>query len=411
MSSCPAELSADRALENKVRFLLSADNYPKSAAEVRHVETHMSHVFLAGDRAYKLKKPIKLPFLDFSTIEKRERMCRQELLLNRRMAPHLYLEVVPLSETDGKLRLGSGEHIVDWLVVLQRLDERLMLDSAIANRQARAPQLLRLTNRLAEFYRHAHPVFISPARYLAKWRQVIRSNRHALLHPDLSLPVARVLELDRIQSRFLDCLSGLLLQRLKQRKIVDGHGDLRPEHIWLGEPLAVIDCLEFNAELRAIDPFEELAYLAVECERFGDTKIGSWIIQRLGRILANPPPPELLSFYKCYRATLRANLSAVHLLEKNPRTPEKWRPLALRYLEIARKETATLERAIKNSANRPIVRPDANAILPARKHRRLKSRPVFGVWNVAAETGKSERYHKRQCDLSQDQPTPRWRLS
>ncbi|HUO89109.1 MAG TPA: hypothetical protein VMU08_08040, partial [Rhizomicrobium sp.] len=303
-------------------------------------------------KAYKLKKPIMLPYLDFSSVEKREAMCRAELALNRRMAESVYLDVVPLCATPAGLRLAGEGPIVDWVVVMRRLDAELMLEAAILNRRAEVQHLEALAQALTHFYRRAPPVFATPGQYLGKWRRLVLANRQGLLHPQLGMPTGPVLEICALQRRFLDRFATVLVRRLQEGRVVDGHGDLRPEHIWLGRPLAVIDCLEFNRDFRAVDPFDELASLAIECERLGDAKVGRWILRRLARMLPAPPPAEILAFYRCYRATLRARLSAVHLLEEKPRTPQKWRPLALRYLEIAGREAAVLRRALSRRATR-----------------------------------------------------------
>ena len=339
----------------KVVFLLRPESYSEPVETVVPVETHMSWVFLAGEKAYKLKKPLRLAYLDFSTVEKREAACRAEVALNRRLAAETYLSMIPLCMTPQGLALGGAGPVVDWLVVMRKLDRNHMLDAMISVRRVDLNRISALEDVLTRFYRRARPVFTTPAKYLAKWQRLVRANRTVLLNPRLKMPVGTVLRVDRAQQRFLDGFSHLIIRRLQRQKVVDGHGDLRPEHIWLGKPLSIIDCLEFNAEFRAVDPFDELSYLAIECERLGDSETGIRILRKLARNLPDSMPPELMVFYRCYRAALRANLSIAHLLEDAPRTPAKWRPLALRYLEIARREALKLEGLLNRRANRPVA--------------------------------------------------------
>jgi len=360
-------------LAQKVAFLRSADAYPRITGAVTTVETHMSWVFLAGDRAYKLKRPLQLPYLDFSTLAKREAACRAELKLNRRLAPELYLAVAPLRETTHGLSLAGDGRIVDWLVVMHRVNEQLMLDAEISAHRVDMERLRALENILGRFYRHAQPVFAPPEKYLRTWHQLLRSNRLLLLDSRLSMPTASVLMIDRAQRRFLARFGSLLVHRLQHQKIVEGHGDLRPEHIWLGRPLSIIDCLEFNAEFRSVDPFDELSSLAIECERLDAPDIGNGILKSISRMLSDGVVPELLTFYRCYRATLRANLSIAHLLDSSPRTPAKWRPLALRYLEIARREAVALNAFLNRQADRPAAGSDGGAGWLARTNRQ---RPI-----------------------------------
>src|SRR5665647_706364 len=144
--------SAGPTLDAKVSFLSRPDAYRDVAGEVVRRETHMSWVFLVGDLVYKLKKPVRFPYLDFSTIARREAACRAELRLNRALAPDIYLDVLPLVDTGKGLSIGGAGVPVDWLVVMKRLDEREMLDRRIAEPHVEITQLDRLVAVLAQFY-------------------------------------------------------------------------------------------------------------------------------------------------------------------------------------------------------------------------------------------------------------------
>jgi aminoglycoside phosphotransferase family enzyme len=133
---------------------------------------------------------------------------------------------------------------------------------------------------------------------------------------------------------------------------VDGHGDLRPEHIWLDHEVRIIDCLEFNPRLRAVDPLDEVAFLALECERLGAPWAGRYIRKGIERGLHEASPTGLFHFYRAYRATLRARLAIAHLLEPQPRTPEKWPRVARTYLDIAARDAAKIEAALRTRAGR-----------------------------------------------------------
>ena len=215
------------------------------------------------------KKPVRFPYLDFSTLARREAACRAELKLNRRLAPDTYREVVPLVRTRRGLAIGGKGDVVDWLVVMNCLDERQMLDRVIGERRLHQWQLDRLAAVLVQFYRRANAVFISPAIYVAELWRSLAYNRRLLLDPRFQLPPGCACYVDAMQRRFLTERAELLAERVRARHIVDGHGDLRPEHICLGDPVRIIDCLEFNARLRMVDPFDEIAFLCVECERLG----------------------------------------------------------------------------------------------------------------------------------------------
>jgi aminoglycoside phosphotransferase family enzyme len=340
-------------LADKVAFLSKPHAYlPQQAerqasqgGEVVRRETHMSWVFLVGDRAYKLKKPVRFPYLDFSTLAHREIACRAELRLNRRLAHDVYLEVVPLTWSTG-LSLAPRGHVVDWLVVMRRLDERMTLEQALLADRVESWQIDRLVAMLVQFYQLAAPAPVTPVGHLVAWQRSLIVNRSVLLHPKLGMPAGLVRRIDEAQRRFLVRRRSMLLDRVRSRHIINGHGDLRPEHIFIGDPPHIIDCLEFNAALRAVDPCDEIAYLSLECERLGNRWAGRTIWRRVAAALRDGMSNELFTFYRCYRATLRARLAIAHLLEPDPRTPGKWPALAKTYLQLAFADALRLERSL-----------------------------------------------------------------
>ena len=148
------------------------------------------------------------------------------------------------------------------------------------------------------------------------------------------------------QQAFLARASALLEQRIRDRRVGEGHGDLRPEHVCLAHEPVVIDCLEFNREFRLLDAAEDLAFLALECERLGDAELGRHILSLYARISGDDPDPGLLSFYMSRRACLRAKTAAWHLNDPGLANPGKWRGRAGEYLGLAAKyATALAERS------------------------------------------------------------------
>jgi len=340
-------------LAAKVAFLSQADAYSPAVNEVVCRETHMSWVFLAGDKVYKLKKPVRFPYLDFSTLAKREAACRAELRLNRRLAPDVYLDVAPLRMLAHGFSIGGEKGlVVDWLVLMRRLDERAMLEHAIVTGRIDGWQLDQLAYVLVHFYRRAIPALVTPELHVAYWWRSLSDNRRVLLDWRLELPAGLVRRVDRVQRQFLTLRSFIFTVRVRERHLVDGHGDLRPEHIWLGDPVRIIDCLEFNDRLRIVDPFDEIAFLDLECERLGAIWIGRYLRRKMARGLSGGMAEELYLFYRCHRATLRARLAIAHLREPNPRTPEKWPTLARNYLRIAGADAVRLDRLLRTRGDR-----------------------------------------------------------
>lgn len=330
-------------LEEKIAFLRRPDAYPEVAARVEVRETHMSWVFLTEAFAWKLKKPVRHPFLDYRSLASRQHFCAEEVRLNRRLAPEVYLGTLPLVRLpEGGLRIGGEGEAVDWLVQMRRLPEAQMLDVALTRRTATAAAVAAAADHLAAFYVAAPPVAVPEEVYLDRFAQELARNR-ATLHDGAyglppAVPAAVLDTLDAVLATERD----LLLAPLRAGRVVEGHGDLRPEHVFLGRPPAVIDCLEFDRALRLLDSFEELAFLAMECSLLDGDWAGTLLLQRCATALGARPPERLLDVYSGFRACLRARLSIAHLQEPVPREPAKWRPRTLRYLAQAEAACARL---------------------------------------------------------------------
>jgi aminoglycoside phosphotransferase family enzyme len=322
-------------IEEKVRFLSEPAAYGPHALDVGVNETHMSWLFLTPERVYKLKKPVRYPFLDFTALKRRKFFCEEELRLNRRLAAETYLRVLPLrQDREGKLAIDGPGRIVDWLVEMRRLREEDTLESHLRSGRATLADIEKTAHLLAEFYAGLRPEAEDGMAYLKHLREEQVINRDILENPALEIAQAAGAALDAVDLGLAE-FSPLITERIRSGIVVEGHGDLRPEHIFLGDPVQVIDCLEFNRSMRIIDPHDEVNYLALECEMLGAgwarPLLSSILVQRIG----NAPPPGLLALYGGFRALLRARLSIAHLLEHPVRKPHKWRPLALRYLEAA----------------------------------------------------------------------------
>lgn len=323
-------------LEEKIEFLGSPATYGLAAHEpVLAEETHMSWIFLAGPYVYKLKKPVRYPYLDFSTLAAREHNCREEVRLNRRLAAEIYLGMLPLTlDRSSELALGGDGQPVDWLVWMRRLPWADMLDQAIVNRSARPGHIIAVADRLTDFYLQSSPVSLSATAYMASFAHELVEIKAVLTHPAFDLDHRRFTQtLTYLESSIQE--DQWLGERANGGKIIEGHGDLRPEHVWLNAPPAMIDCLEFNPRLRLIDPCDELTFLGLECQRLGADWIAPLLLQRYIDRSGDVLHPALISFYWIYRACLRARLCLVHLLEHDKRAPHKWLPLALEYLKLA----------------------------------------------------------------------------
>ena len=326
----------DASVDEKVAFLGSPGAYPDRPEAVEVIETHMSWVFLAGPLAYKLKKPVRYDFLDFSTTEARREDCEREIRLNRRLAGGVYRRIVPLTvRSDGALRLEGDGTIADWLVEMRRLPAHRMLDAALRAGTVSADDIRRVGRLLNRFYRRAPRVAVPAARYRKRFEDGIRANRDELSRAHYALDAGRIGRLHRAQQAFIARDGGLLERRARDGRIVDAHGDLRPEHVCLTPQPVIIDCLEFRREFRVLDPVDELAYLALECDRLGAPEVGDRLLRVHLDAAGDGVPDRLISFYKAFRACLRARIAIWHIADHEVRDMKRWQARARDYLRLA----------------------------------------------------------------------------
>jgi aminoglycoside phosphotransferase family enzyme len=296
------------------------------------IETHFAWVFLIGDRAWKLRKPVRRDTMDHLTVEARRVDSEADVRLNRRLAPRICLRTQPLTrDRQGRFAIGGAGDIVDWLVEMRRVDRTRMLDVALARGSVRDEDLEQVASLLARFYA-AEPAAITRGNVLeSRLVAQVEANRRVLV----SFEASTALRLHDAQLAFVEAHRGWLDARAARGCIVEAHGDLRPEHILLDDPPAVIDCLEFDRELRVMDRAEELAFLELECDRLGHAEAGHRILQECLARLGDAVPPPLARFYRSHRAATRAKIYVWRGSEPDdgPRLP--WRETAGGYLRAA----------------------------------------------------------------------------
>lgn len=328
-------------LEDKVACLSEPAMHDGAPVDAR--ETQMAWVFLAGARVLKLKKPVRMDVLDYSSLDARARICAEEVRLNRRLAPDVYLGTARLTrEAPGRLAIDGAGETVDWLVVMRRLPDERMLDRAIRTGTVTAADIEAVAALLTGFYRGLRPEPVDRAAHLARFASDLGYSRAFFAEHRFGDVSARAAVAVEHLADALHRLSPMLADRIAGGRIVEGHGDLRPEHVCLEHPPVIIDCLEFAPALRLVDPFEELCFLSMECAVLDARWIGTLLVERLSASLEDLPPQPLLAFHTAARATLRARQALAHLLAPSPRTPEKWLPLAGRYLDEAQRAIALL---------------------------------------------------------------------
>jgi aminoglycoside phosphotransferase family enzyme/predicted kinase len=321
--------------QHVVELLSNVSSYPDRPSAVQVVETHISWVFLTDHYAYKLKKPVQFEFLDFSTPELRHRACLDEVRLNRRLAPDVYIAVLPITQdSSGILELNGRGQEIEWVVQMRRLPAKNALDVVLREDRLTPEQSQSIATHLTDFYVRLSPKPIDPARYRAVLNAHVRANGAALLS-SCREGQSRVRRIQSAQLRFLNVEAELFDSRATDGRIVEGHGDLRPEHIFVdGRPI-VIDCIEFSEELRTVDIADELSFLGMECQRLGDEGLGKTVIAEYQKVRGDYIPDSLLSFYLCYRALVRAKVAIIREQQQANDTVSSSAALVRQYIDLA----------------------------------------------------------------------------
>ncbi|RFA26171.1 hypothetical protein CAI21_17735 [Alkalilimnicola ehrlichii] len=328
---------APSELERKVDWLLRPSAYSERPEAVDARETHMSWVFLTDRFAYKLKKPLRTHLLDFTTVAARRHYCLEEVRLNRRLTSNVYLGVLPLSETGSGFELGSDEHVVDWLVQMRRLPAAQELKHRLSQQAVTERDIDALARRLARFYLSLVPQSITPRSYLDALGNTIDQTASRLDAPPSRLDAELIKQIASRQTQFLQQAEEALATRVRAGRIVEGHGDMRPEHIYLAGQPEVIDCLEFNRDLRVLDIADELSFLSLECERLGAPQFGAELFAAYARFTDDRPPDALRHFYMSYRAMIWAQLATAHPQANGHPRAGHWNERARTYLALAQR--------------------------------------------------------------------------
>jgi aminoglycoside phosphotransferase family enzyme/predicted kinase len=310
--------------------------YGDGASPVEVRETHISWVFLVGDRAYKLKKPVRLPFVDYGTVERRHDMCLEEVRLNRRLAPRVYLGVKAVIAAPGGVALAPVHHpdAIDYVVEMRRFDETRTLAARVTHGGVPFPALVAIGRTLAEF--HARAPQRDGAHATTALTHALTGNLETLLElaPDDEF-ARQVAELGRFTHAFLAARRDELELRAASGRVRDGHGDLRAEHVLLEHGVEIVDGLEFDPTLRVTDVGCDLAFLLMDLEALGSPFAASTVVASYRQAGGFPGDDALVAFFGVYRALVRAKVGLVRAGQAGDRA---------RRLADARRRLALAER-------------------------------------------------------------------
>jgi uncharacterized protein len=333
--------SEGQFLPSLIDAMMMVEFYPHHPTDVELRETHISYVFLAGEYAYKIKKPVQLPFVDCSTLAKRFELCQREALLNRRLAPEVYVGVVPIMLRNGVFTLGgtSGGTAVEFAAKMRRLPDERRLDNLIAAEKVSAGDVQAVAKRVAEF--HVAAARAEAWRYgaaAAVWQLVVGniSETEGLLADTVSADKLKVIE--SYVRQYISSHWRFLNMRARNGHVLDGHGDLRSDAVYLTKQgIAIIDCLEFSDALRYCDVASEVSFLAMDLDRLERPMLSAQFVRSYIEATKDEDLPILLPFYKCHRALVRAKVELIASRQGERPATERMvcREKARHYLDLA----------------------------------------------------------------------------
>ena len=291
-------------------------------------ETHLSWLVMVGDRVLKAKKPVRTEFVDLTTRQARQDVAEAEVALNRRLAPDVYLGVATLAGVEG---------LDEPVVVMRRMPDDRRLALMAARGDDLSVQVHQLARLLADFHQRVEPVAVGPDAVLRLWRANTAELRtHGAGH----VPLAQVGHLQGLAEQYLDGRHALFAAREAAGRCRDGHGDLLADDVFLlDDGPRVLDCLEFDAGLRAGDVLADTAFLAMDLERLGRADLAALLLVEHRRLLDDDWPPSLADHWIAYRAQVRAKVACLRATQGDPGAPAQARAL----LELAERRMTTAQ--------------------------------------------------------------------
>ena len=322
-----------------VAALMEPAAYPEPTSRVELIQTHISLVFLTDRFAYKVKKPVDLGFLNFTTLRRRHHYLEEELILNRRLCPEIYLAVVPIVAHRQGLRLGGAGHPREYALKMVRMPQERMMDEVADRGELQVEALDRIIARLVPFYEQAAAgprinKFGEPG-IIAYNHEENFSRTEALVGRMLTRELFE--EVREFSRSFLRGKRDLFLRRIREGRIRDCHGDLHMRNICLADGIYIFDCIEFNPRFRYGDVAADIDFLAMDLDFHGLREMSRHFVEGFAKAAGDPELLVMLDFYKCYRAYVRGKINAFAAQDPDltPEAREQARKAAQAYFTLA----------------------------------------------------------------------------
>ncbi|MBI4298135.1 MAG: AAA family ATPase [Chloroflexi bacterium] len=336
-------------IQSIVQDLLDPSSYPEKTSSVELIETHISYIFLTGRFVYKIKKPVDFGFLDFTTPEKRRHFCQQEVFLNSRLSPDVYLGVVEIRKNRGRFSIGDSGETVEYAVKMRQLPRERMMGALLAKGAVTPTMIQRVADKIASFHARAeHSPEIARLGGLEAVKVNVSENFQQTERYIGKTVTREIYNCLRAYSQaFIQVNEALFKQRESQGKVRDCHGDLHTAQICLENGIAILDCIEFNERFRYSDVASDIAFLAMDLDYHGRPDLSRLLMESYVQQLDDPGLWPFLDFYKVYRAYVRGKVASFSL-DSPTLTGEQSRAFsetARRYFDLAYSYVPLLEGA------------------------------------------------------------------
>lgn len=334
-----------------IQTMKNPDFYPHHPAEVEFIETHISYVFIAGNLVYKIKKSVKFDFLDFTTLEKRKFYCEEELRLNKRLAPGIYLDIVSIYlDAHANITLDKGVEIIDYAVLMKRLPAERMLKTLFSQGQVDSEIMDNLAKKIAFFHQKAETGgHINEMGNIENIRHNVEENfSETLNYINITIPEYQYSFIKDYAEKFLTEKEALFAKRITDHKIRDCHGDLHLNHICITDEIIIFDCIEFNERFRCGDVAEDVAFLTMDIDFNGYSKYADLFIKSYVIYSGDTDLPALLNFYRCYYAYVRGKVTSFRIDEEKIQEYERQQitETAIQYFNLAYNYAARLDKPV-----------------------------------------------------------------
>jgi aminoglycoside phosphotransferase family enzyme len=328
-------------LPSTIEALLKPQAYPHKPQKIEMVQTQMSFIFLAGEYVYKIKKPINLGYLDYTTLEKRYFFCQQELELNRRLCPDAYLAVVPITMSlrgakrrSNLLRIEGQGKAIEYAVKMKQLPQDRMMDVLLPRGQVTLEMVAKVAEKLVGFHKkaQANPQIAAFGNLDVICHNCDENFAQTENYIGLTIPKTQYERIKGYTDNFIKSNASLFDKRVREGRIRDCHGDLHAAHVCFTDDICIYDCIEFNDRFRYSDVASEVAFLAMDLDRYQQAGLSRHLINTYVGLSHDEELRKLLNFYKCYRAYVRGKVESFKL--DDPYIPEEEKTKVLAAAQI-----------------------------------------------------------------------------